>query len=184
MLFRSGSGVAIDSRGRFFAGKRIVVALIMVHAALLTFAACRNSFAWTEAGLLPAGIIDWQYGSFDVFRVNPPLVRMWATLPVLAFSPDVPFRGVSVDPRNRAEWDVARSMVDANGEACLQWLAVARIACLPFSLLAMWIAHRWANELFGSAAGTGVLILWTFSPFLIGYGSLISGDAQAHQWGW
>jgi hypothetical protein len=162
---------------------RTVIALMLFHTILLSWCAVRNSFSWTETGLLPAGIIDWRYGSFDVFRVNPPLVRMWATLPVLAFDPEIPFRGVSVDPRNRAEWDVARAMIDANGEAAFVWLTVARLMCIPFSLLGMWTAFRWASELFGNAAGIGAVLLWTFSPMMIGYGSLMSGDAQAASMG-
>ncbi len=156
---------------------------MLFHTVLLSWCAVRNSFSWTETGLLPAGIIDWRYGSFDVFRVNPPLVRMWATLPVLAFDPEIPFRGVSVDPRNRAEWDVARAMIDTNGEAAFVWLTVARLMCIPFSLLGMWTAFRWSSELFGNEAGVGAVLLWTFSPMMIGYGSLMSGDAQAASMG-
>ncbi len=162
---------------------RTVIGLLLLHTLLLSWCAVRNSFSWTETGLLPAGIIDWRYGSFDVFRVNPPLVRMWATLPVLVFDPEIPFRSVSTDPRIRAEWDVARDMIDTNGGATFVWLTVARLMCIPFSLLGIWTAFRWSSELFGNEAGIGAVMLWTFSPMMIGYGSLISGDAQAASMG-
>lgn len=158
---------------------KIVIGLIAIHFFLVGWCAFRNSFSWTETGLLPAGILDWRYASFDVFRVNPPLVRMWASLPVLAFDPDIPFKGVSVDPRRRAEWDVARSMIDTNGQTAWMWLTVARLWCLPFVWAGMWVAWRWSSQLFGRSAGIGCILLWTFSPLMIGYDCLISGDAQA-----
>ena len=172
------SGDCHDTR-KSRGSKRIAIAFILAHSLLVGWCACRNSFSWTETGLLPAGIIDWRYASFDVFRVNPPLVRMWAAMPVLAFDPQIPFRGVSVDPRSRAEWDVARAMIEANGEITWLWLTVARLWCLPFVWAGMWVAWRWSTELFGRCAGIGCLLIWTFSPLMIGYGCLISGDAQA-----
>lgn len=158
---------------------RIAVGLIVIHSILVGWCASRNSFSWTEAALLPAGILDWQYASFDVFRVNPPLVRMWATLPILALDPEIPFEGVSSDPRHRAESVVGRAMVDVNGAKVWMWLTIARLWCLPFVWAGMWTAWRWSSGLFGVTAGHGCLVLWTFSPLMIGYDSLISGDAQA-----
>lgn len=172
------SGTLSESRVR-----RIVLSLLAIHALLVGWCAYRNSFSWTETGLLAAGILDWQYGSFDVFRVNPPLVRMIAALPSVAMGTEVPFRGVSVDQRNRAEWDVARSMIETNREAIYLNLMLGRWLCIPFSLLGAWIAWKWATELYGVASGIGVVILWTFSPIMIGYSCLISGDAQAASMG-
>ncbi len=171
---KSASEKVVDSRT-----PRLVIALILLHSVLVGWCACRNSFSWTETGLLPTGVIDWRYSSFDVFRVNPPLVRMWATLPVLAFDPEIPFRGVSSDPTRRAEWDVARAMIETNGEVTWTWLTVARLWCLPFLWAGMWTAWRWSSQLFGRHAGIGCLLIWTFSPLMIGYGCLIAGDAQA-----
>ncbi len=158
-------------------------ALIGAHVGLVVWCAVRYGFAWTEVGLLPAGVLDWQYGSFDVFRVSPPLVRMWGTLPVLALDPEIPFRGVLPNPRSRAEWAVARAMLDADSEAAHFWLKTARLFCLPFTVAGMWVAARWAGELYGAAAGLGAAVLWAFFPNLIGYGCLISGDAQAASMG-
>lgn len=157
--------------------------LIAVHGVLVSWCAARYGFAWTEVGLLPAGILDWHYGTFDVYRVNPPLVRMWGTLPVLALEPEIPFHGVLSEPRSRAEWEVARAMFDADPDAAHLWLRIARLFCLPFAAVGMWVASRWASELYGRAAGIGAAVLWAFLPNLIGYGCLISGDAQAASMG-
>lgn len=162
---------------------RWVIILIAIHTVLLIWSSLRNGFGWTEVGLLPAGILDWQYNGFDVFRVNPPLVRMWATWPLAFYGVEIPFIGTSPDPRDRAEWSVGKAMIEQYGTHCYVWLGVARMMCLPFAWIGMIIAYRWSHEVFGQAAGLGALLLWTFSPMLIGYGSLMSGDAQGASMG-
>lgn len=164
-------------------GGRAVTFFIAVHVSLVAWCAVRYGFAWTEPGLLAAGILDWQHGTFDVYRVNPPAVRMWGTLPVLTLDPEIPVRGALPDPRRRAEWDVARAMMETNPDAVRWWLAMARLFCLPFMIAGMYVAVRWAGELYGRAAAIGVAVMWTFLPSLIGYGCLISGDAQASSMG-
>ncbi len=159
--------------------RRVVIVLMVIHALLVSWCSLRSGFAWTEVGLLPAGVLDWRYGSYDVFRVNPPLVRMWATLPVLALNPDVPFAGTLTDPRSRAEWEVGAAMLKVDALAAERYLTIARLFCLPFSIAGMWVAVRWAKDLFGTAASIGAAVIWTFFPMLIGYECLISGDAQA-----
>lgn len=157
--------------------------LLTIHALLLTGCAIRYSFTWTEIGLLPAGIIDWRHGDLEVFRVNPPLVRMLATLPLIAAGVDTPYHGAVGDPRIRVEREVAREMVATHGTRSLIYLVIARLTCLPVLLTGAWVAFRWTRELFGDAAGLGCLALWSFSPMLLGFGCLISGDAQAASFG-
>jgi hypothetical protein len=39
-------------------------------------------YAW--CGVTPAGVSHWRLGDFALYRVNPPLVRIVATFPVVA----------------------------------------------------------------------------------------------------
>lgn len=160
-------------------GRVLVIFLMILHGSLLTWCAVRNSFCWTEAGLLPSGITDWHYADFSSYRVNPPLLRMWATLPIAAFDIDIPHYGATTDPRHRPEWDLAQAMFEIYGTRTWGWLTIGRIMCIPIGLGGMWIAVRWAGELFGREASVGTAVLWTFSPWMLGYGCLMSGDAQS-----
>ena len=45
-----------------------------------------------EPGHLVAGLINWQFGRFNVYKVNPPLVRKVAALPVLFAGPKTDWR--------------------------------------------------------------------------------------------
>ena len=42
-----------------------------------------HSPTFAEQSNLPAGISHWQFGMFDLCKVNPPLPRMVAAVPVL-----------------------------------------------------------------------------------------------------
>ena len=159
---------------------RTLTVVVLLHIFLIGFCAMRNGFAWTEVGLLPTGIADWQYGDFNSFRVNPPLVRDFATFPVaMLIDPEISYLGDSSNPRDRMEWDLARAMIKDYGQSSYRWLSMARLMCLTFALIGILVAVRWAGRIYGSAAAFGVLLIWATSPSLIGYGSLISGDAQA-----
>ena len=56
---------------------------------------------------------------------------------------------------------------------------LARWACIPFSLLGAWVCMRWAESLYGSAAGSFALVMWCVTPYLLGYGATVTADAQA-----
>jgi hypothetical protein len=66
------------------AARRAVVALLTIHAALLMYSAYVHSPTLNEPGHLVAGLSIWEFGRFDVYNVNPPLVKMVAALPVIA----------------------------------------------------------------------------------------------------
>ncbi len=168
---------------RGFGYRTAVIVLISLHALLVAGCAMRYGVAWTEGGLLPTGIYDWKYGTFDVFRVSPPLVRMWAVLPALALDPEIPFRGASHDPRDRQERELSRTVFRGMPDEAHLWLKLGRLFCLPFVIAGAWFTARWAEQVYGKAAAVGAAFLWCFSPSLIGSGGLISGDAQAASMG-
>ncbi len=62
-------------------------ALLAIHAGLLAYGAAVHSPSIDEVGHLAAGLSHWQLGRFDLYHVNPPLVRMVAAVPVLFAQP-------------------------------------------------------------------------------------------------
>ncbi len=81
----------------------LLPALLAIHAGLLAYGAAIHSPSIDEVGHLAAGLSHWQLGRFDLYHVNPPLVRMIAVVPVLFVQPktdwsqysDAPGRGRS-----------------------------------------------------------------------------------------
>ena len=161
--------------------RRLLAVLLTVHAGLLGWGAWRHSPTFDEAAHLPAGIRHWTHGDFELFRVNPPLPRMLAALPVLLLRPNVDWALLDLPerPGRRLEFDVARRFVDANGSRSFMLYTVGRWACIPWSLLGAWTCFQWARALYGPRAGLLAAGLWCFSPNILGHAQLITPDVPA-----
>ena len=171
-IFRS---VAAKMRKRV--GTRIAVTLLLAtHAGLLAYSATRHSPTMLEPAFLAAGISHWQLGRFELYRVNPPLVRMVAALPVLAVGCETDWAHYYDGPGSRAEFRVGEDFIEANGERSIPLFYYARWACIPFSLVGGYFAYRWSGDLYGAPAGFITLTLWCFEPNLMAHGELITAD--------
>ena len=153
-----------------------VVGLLAIHSALLGYSASRNSWTWDEVSFLPAGISHWKFGDFELFDVNPPLVRMVAAVPVLFADPALDWDYYTTNPTVRPERPIGKRFLEINGERSFWLLTIARWACIPFSLLGGYVCYRWARELYGSESGLLALFLWTFAPTIIAHGQLMTAD--------
>ncbi|NQT12611.1 MAG: glycosyltransferase family 39 protein [Planctomycetes bacterium] len=79
----------------------------------------------------------------------------------------------------RSEYAVGADFLRANGVRSFWLLAMARWACIPFSLIGGYVCYRWARELYGVGAGIVALSLWCFSPYILGHAALVTPDAPA-----
>jgi hypothetical protein len=129
-----------------------------------------------ESAHLPAGLSHWQFGRFDLYQVNPHLVRTVAALPVIVAEPELRWGKYRESPFHRPEFQVGQDFIGANGQKSMLLFALGRWACLPFMILGGWICWRWSTELFGPWAGLVALGLWCFCPNLLGHGQLLSPD--------
>ncbi len=163
---------------------RYLVAAAVLGTALLVLPGFENAPVPDEASHLAAGISCWHLGRFDLYPVNPPLVRVVAAAPVKLLDPNTDWsvwdrQNPKRAPESRPEWSVGIGFVRRNVERA-QWLfALARWACLPFFLIGMYFTWRWAYELYGKWAGVTALALWTFSPNILAWSATICPDAAA-----
>ncbi|HAC93058.1 MAG TPA: hypothetical protein DCF63_20865, partial [Planctomycetaceae bacterium] len=58
-------------------------AVLACHAGLLAVGGSWMSPTLDEPAHLVAGLSHWQRGDFSLYRVNPPLVKLIATVPML-----------------------------------------------------------------------------------------------------
>lgn len=156
--------------------RTIVAVLILIHSCLLAYSAQKNSWTWDEVAFLPAGISHWTFGDFELFDVNPPLIRMVAAVPVLFADPKLDWEGYTTNPTVRPERPIGEKFVQNNGQRSFWLLTMARWACIPFSLVGGIVCYHWSRKLFGDRSGLLALFLWTFSPTIIGNGQLITAD--------
>ncbi len=156
-----------------------VVALLVVHCGLLAWAASLHSPTLNEPGHLAAGITNWKFGRFDVYRVNPPLVRMLAAIPVLLAEPATDWTHRREGPLDRTEFVLGEDFIAANGERSLFLFTIARWGCIPFSLLGGYLCYRWASDLWGARSGLLATTLWCVCPNILAHGQLITPDIAA-----
>lgn len=151
--------------------------LIAIQASLLAFSATRHTPTHLEPAFLAAGLSHWEFGRFELYRVNPPLVRMVAALPVLAVDHKTDWSYFFDGPGSRSEFPTGMAFVKTNGLRTIPLIFYARWACIPFSLIGAYFAYRWSSELYGRPAGLITLTLYIFEPNLLAHGELITPDA-------
>ncbi len=157
-----------------------MVGLLAIHAALLAWGAWVHSPTLNEPGHLAAGVSYWEFGRFDVYRVNPPLSRLVAALPVVAAGCKTDWNSFYEGAGARPELQIGRQFVAANGERSFVLFSLARWACIPFSLIGGLVCFLWSHELAGNdVAGLLALALWCFEPNIIAHGQLITPDMAA-----
>src|SRR5215469_7690233 len=156
-----------------------ILALLAAHAALLGWSACCHSPTINEIGHLPAGIAHWKYRRFDLYRVNPPLPRMVAALPVLFLDPKTDWSNYPLDPLARETLPTGMRFARANGSRTFVLFTVGRLACIPLCAIGAWTCFKWGNELWGAPAGLAAAVLWCVDPMILGNGSLIMPDVPA-----
>lgn len=161
------------------ARRSAVAGLLAIHAALLAWHGATMSPVTNEVPHLPAGISHWKFGWFDLYRQNPPLVRMVGALPVMAAGAKYDWSEYDGSPLSRSEGYMGGAFVQANGERTCWLYTLARWACIPFSLVGAWVAYKWAGEMYGWAAGMVALSLYCFCPNLVGHGALLMPDAPS-----
>src|SRR5947208_3636865 len=88
-------------------------ALLGIHAAMLAWMAYRYSPTIDEPAHLVAGISHWKFGRFDLYRVNPPLVRLVASLPMLLVDPKTNWSGFTEAPYARPEFPLGTVLANA-----------------------------------------------------------------------
>lgn len=154
-------------------------ALLAVHAVLLAYSAWIHGPGWDEVGHLPAGISHWQLGNTDLYRVNPPLVRMIATIPLAWRDYGLTWAWDSSDTYARPEWKMGVELWQTHGMDVYWYLTIARWMSIPWSLLAAWMIYQWGTKLYGRHAGLFSTALWCFSPLVLTNAQLITPDTAS-----
>lgn len=154
-----------------------VLVLLLVHVGLLVWSSVRHTPSNDEVAHMTAGLSHYRLGRFDLYRVNPPLVRLLATLPVALSRPVTDWS--SYYASDRPEWTTGRIFIEANGQNALWYFKIARWACIPLSVVGGLVCYHWGRELYGTSAGLLALTLWCFSPNVIAHAQMITPDAGA-----
>jgi hypothetical protein len=158
-----------------------VLSAVVIHVVLLFYWAAMHSPGADEYGHLPSGFVNNQ-GYMHAYRVNPPLIRMIAAMPLSLWPPDgfVLNVGSPVGDSRSEAFLVREMMAQLSWDQLWWYFFVARVLLFPLSVGSMYIAQRWVIELTGnSLAGKVVCVLWAFSPAAVTNGAMITPDMGA-----
>lgn len=156
-----------------------LAAVLGIHVALLAWSATQHSPVGDEPAHMVAGLSHWKLGRFDLYAVNPPLVRSVAVVPLLPRDLAINWARYDASPRRRAEFLLGVDFAEEHTASLMTYFALARWACIPFSVIGALVCYAWARDLAGPAAGWMALLLWSFSPSVLGHASLMTPDATA-----
>src|SRR5215210_2576456 len=92
---------------------------VLLHSLCLLWSAPQHSPVVDEPGHLVAGISYWQKGQFDLYKVNPHLVRLVALLPLLWEQPEIAWDLYNPAPGARSEFTLGRDLIRAEGVRAL-----------------------------------------------------------------
>jgi hypothetical protein len=154
-------------------------AIVSVHILLLAWGASRQAPTFNEPAHLVAGVSYLKFARFDLYRENPPLIRLVAAIPVLVVDYSADWSGFEDSPGARPAFAMGENFVEANGPRFMWLLTLARWACLPFSVIGALTCYRWARDLGGKSAGLSACALWCGSPEILGHGQLVTPDVAA-----
>lgn len=154
-----------------------VAVLLLLHTALLGWMAWHYSPTVDEPAHLASGLSHWKLGHFHLYRVNPPLVRLLASAPLLLLDPKTEWGDLGDELFTRSEFSAGTRFAKANGAMFFRYLTIARITCIPLSLIGAWCCYLWARDLYGLRAALMALTLWCSCPNILGNGALITADA-------
>jgi hypothetical protein len=156
-----------------------VAILLAIHLVLAVTSLVQENPTIDEVIHLPAGITYWQRGTFRLYHHNPPLVKLVAALPVLAW-------GVEMAPLYRSDsWrdeppikaGFAHLFAALNAEDYFELFTRARLVMPLFSVLGGLVVFAWSRRLYGPPAGLFSLALWVFCPNVLAHTRLVTTDA-------
>ncbi|MFM8287068.1 MAG: ArnT family glycosyltransferase [Planctomycetaceae bacterium] len=151
-----------------------LTALALLHLGLGLDQARRHSVTHDEYWHLPAGVAGWREARFDLDNLNPPLTRLFTSLPALGLGVELP-RGLPADDAFRLGDEFLKAN-RALGQTPWIW---ARGLNLLLSLATALVLWRWGEAWLGRGVGLFAGCLWLTCPLVLAHASLVTPDVGA-----
>jgi hypothetical protein len=153
----------------------LLVASSLLYLLLAVRAARLETPTVDEFAHMPAGCAYWKHGAFDLYSKNPPLVKLWISLPVIAE------RGVAV-PRptgvrgSWAPWEYGSAFMAANAPRYLSMFFRARLMIIVLGLLTAGLLFLWARKIGSLFTAAVIASMFLLSPTVLAHAHLATTD--------
>ena len=147
-----------------------VVACLIVQALLAVD--CARSWTPThdEFWHLPIGLRMWTSGKLDDDVINPPLVRMWAAIPLALGGAHPGDAGAKPDVG-----DIGDAFWAANSDVRF-WFLCGRLMIIPLATLTGLILALWGRAWYGERAAFLSVLLFSCCPTMIANAAIVTHD--------
>jgi 4-amino-4-deoxy-L-arabinose transferase-like glycosyltransferase len=158
----------------------LCVCLLLVMAFNLLAVISRKGLTADEFYHIPAGYYHLTAGDFHLNTEHPPLVKMYAALPLLLVRPEAPRPDYAAasEPRRRTEETLALfwRANTARFETVSFW---PRVPMVFITLALGWLVFVYARQLFGARAALFAVALYALEPTVLAHGRVIQTDVPA-----
>jgi hypothetical protein len=170
------------ARSKLFVSDLRWVLLAAVFLALWGAQVVRSAWCFDESAHIPSGLYHLETGRMEAYRVNPPLPRMLAALPLLIDRPTLEWYHYD-SPFRRVENSFAKDWLTGNQPSAQRQLILARATVLVFVAIGAWSIARWSNALYGQSASFFATAMWLLNPDVLTNSAIVAPDLPASAMG-
>lgn len=154
----------------------VVLSIIATHVALLIHGASIHFPNIDEIAHLPSGVSHWEFERFDLYRVNPPLVRLVASFPAWLVGVEYDWGYYVDDVGLRPEFVIGNDRVRRLGLGSVNDFCFPRLFCLFFTLIGITALVYWVRTTLGVASGVLTATYWCCCPNMLAHAQTIIPD--------
>lgn len=158
----------------------VCACLLLLMAVNLLAAISRKSITNDEIVHIPAGYYHLVAGDFQLNNEHPPLVKMWAALPLLFIQPEEP-PAVNTPQEDFMErtWGFHQRFWQANRAQFRSITFWTRAMMVPLTLALGALIFIYARKLFGETAALFAVALYVLEPTVLAHGRVVHTDVPA-----
>jgi hypothetical protein len=159
----------------------VLCAALLFGMGIQLFAAIsRKSITNDEIVHIPAGYYHLVAGEFQLNNEHPPLVKLWAALPLLIVQPDEP-PAPNTESENFMErtWGFHERFWQANKSRFQSVSFWPRVMMIPITLALGVLIFSFARKLFGKTAALISVGLYVLEPTVLAHGRIVHTDVPA-----
>ena len=158
----------------------VCVLLLVLPAANLFASISRKSITNDEIVHIPAGYYHLVAGEFQLNNEHPPLVKLWAALPLLFVQPEEP-PAPKTENENFMErtWGFHERFWAANRARFDTVTFWPRVMMIPLTLALGALIFVFARKLFGETAALLAVALYVLEPTVLAHGRIVHTDVPA-----
>jgi len=184
MFKTKGRDFAIWRQAQLFIQRRspelIVLALLAIMAINLLSVIARKSITIDEIAHVPAGYYHLVAGNYTLNNEHPPLVKLWAALPLLFLQPNEPPLASldNVDFYTRTG-DAFANFWTANASEFEMISFWTRLPMVVLTLVLGWLIFVFTKGFANPRAGILAVALYSLEPTILAHGRIVHTDLPA-----